>query len=139
MTDKNKTPGNSENPIFLPPKICERLRGDVLSAVTKVREPELRETHRPESSKGKLKVGLLLWLLIVISGIIFVLVFFDEPIKGWLNKSATDQAEGVPGVSSMPIRPLKPRVSMPVPTDAEMDAAPVPPVGNDRSPGSTKI
>ena len=139
MTDKNKASENGNRSPILPPKICERLRGDILPTVAKVREPELREIGRPESPKEKLKVSILRWLLIAISAIIFAFVLFGKPIKGCLSKSPSGRAEIAPEASSMPIRPIKARVSTPVPTDAEIDVAPVPPAGNDRSPSSTKI
>jgi hypothetical protein len=139
MTDKNKAPENGENPPILPPKIIERLGGSILPAAAKARESEPRETGRPESPKRKLKVSLLRWLLILTSAMVLAFVFFGKPIKGCSNKSAGSQAEVAPEASSMPIRTMKPRVSAPAPTDAEIDAAPAAPAGNDLSPSSTKI
>jgi len=132
VTDENTAQENGEGPLTLPPKIFDQLGVDVLSAAAIAREPGPPEPHRPKPPKRKVKVSTLLWLLIVISAVVFAFFFFGEPIKGRSNKSAGDPAEVAPAVfSSAPILPMKPRLSTPVPTDAEIDAAPVPPAGND--------
>lgn len=117
MTDENTTPGNSEESPILPPKIFEQLA--MLQA---------GGAPQPEPPKQKPKVSALLWILIVISAGILAFVFFGGP----LMKAGGGEAE-VTAPSSSPTLsvPIKPRVTVPVPTDTEVDASPVPPVGSD--------
>ena len=119
MTDENTAPENREAPLIPPPKLFEQL---AMMQAGGVRSPQ------PEPPKRKLKVSTLLWILIVISAGILAFVFFGGPMK-----KADDGRDGNCGTgsSSAPAVPMKPRVSIPVPTDAEIDASPVPPIGSD--------
>ena len=114
MTDENTAP-----PI-LPPKIFEQL---AMMQAGGTPQPE------PEPPKRKLKVSTVLWILIVISAGILAYVFFGGPPKkapgGGEAEVATEAPPPAPAV------PMKPRVSIPVPTDAEIDVSPVPPIGSD--------
>jgi hypothetical protein len=73
-----------------------------------------------------LKLSTLLWILIAVSAGILAFVFLGGPMK----ETDSVEAETTPQISA-PAVPMKPRVSVPVPTDAEIDALPVPPVGSD--------
>ena len=119
MTDENTAPDNGNPPPAPPPKLFEQL---AMMQAGSLPKPE------PEPPKRKLKVSTLLWILIVISAGMFAYVFFGGPLKK-ANSGDTDVA--APSASPTPSVPMKPRVSVPVPTDAEVDASPVPPVGSD--------
>lgn len=142
MTDEKKALENRKGSSIFPPKIFEQDGVDILSSAAKVREFSPQEIDRSESTKRKLKVSTLLGLLIVISAVVLAFFFFGEPINHWLNKSAGSPAEvAPPDASSTPMLPMKPRVSAPVPTDAEIDAAPIPhpQATNDLLSSSTKV
>ena len=92
-------------------------------------KPQLQPSQPPpEPPKRKLKVSALLSILIVISAGILAFVFFGGPTEK-TDSAETEAATQV--TASAPAVPMKPRVSVPVPTDAEIDALPVPPVGSD--------
>jgi hypothetical protein len=117
VTDENTAPENSKAPPTPPPKIFEQLAMMQAGGAAK-----------PEPPKQKLKVSTLLWILIVISVGILAFVFFGGPLK----KAADGEADIATQASSpAPVVPMKPRVSVPVPTDSEIDASPVPPIGSD--------
>lgn len=137
MTDELIAREKSKGSPILPPKIFEQLGLDILPTAAIVREPGLRKPGRIESPKQKLKISTVLWPLIVIFAVILAFFFLFDPIKSWLNKPGGEAAVTPEASSSMSIPPMKPRVSAPVPADAEIDSAPVPPPTNDLLPRST--
>lgn len=120
MTDENTAPENSEESPILPPKIFEQL--EMLQAGGAL-PPEPKEPP-----KKKPRVSTLLWILIVISAGLLAFIFLAGPLKGVFSGEPAVTAESS---SPRPSVPMKPRVSVPVPTDAEVDASPVPPAGSD--------
>ena len=116
MTDENTAPDNGKAPLAPPPKLFEQL---AMMQAGGMPQPQ----PQPEPPKRKAKLSTLLWILIVISAGILAFLFFGGPLK-----KANVETEVA---TAAPVVPMKPRVSVPVPTDAEVDVSPVPSAGSD--------
>ena len=112
MSDKNTVPESNDAPPAVPPKLFDQLAA-----------MQSGGAQPSEAPKRKSRLGILLWVLIAASAGILAFVFLGKPAK-----QADVTTEAVAAATALP---LKPHVSIPVPTDAEVDAAPVPPAGND--------
>jgi hypothetical protein len=128
VIDDNKIPKNRGGSSILPPKVYEQLGGQLPMGVARKSEPLAQKTDFVERPKRELRFSALRGFLIVVSILILAMFCFEKPIKNGLRKWVGGHGKVRPEVSSTPVFPLRPRVSVPIPTDAEINASPVPPL-----------
>ena len=117
MTDEITPPEDGEIPAVRPPKIFEQL-----AMMQEGAAPP------PEPPKRKSTLSVILWILIGASVGIFAYAFLSGPLEKAIRKTLEKEEEVS---STQPAAPVKPRWSVPVPADAEVDASPVPSAESD--------
>lgn len=132
MTDNNTEPEQIEPAPIPPPKLFDQLAKMQERSEAQAAEPVQpaapeEPVAQAEPPKQKSKVGALLWILIVASVAILAFLFIGLPM---MKGGEEPEMIAKPAPVAKPV-PMEPRVSVPVPTDAELDAAPVPPAGKD--------